>query len=79
MIRVDLSTLVLISLLIMLGPIVAAWLLNEYRRSKRERAAFQHVIQCRLCSFEFEDQGQEVLSRCPRCGSLNERFPIPRL
>jgi predicted Zn-ribbon and HTH transcriptional regulator len=56
-----------------------AWLLNEYRRSKRERAAFQHVIRCRLCSFEFEDQGQEALSRCPRCSSLNERYPIPRL
>jgi predicted Zn-ribbon and HTH transcriptional regulator len=79
MIRVDLSTLVLIALLLMMGPIVLAWLLNEYRRSRREKAAFQHVLHCRLCSFEFEDQGQEALSRCPRCGSLNERFPLPRL
>jgi rubrerythrin len=79
MIPVDLSTLVLISLVLMLGPVFAAWLMNEYRRSRRERAAFEHVIHCRLCGFDFEDQGQEVVSKCPRCGSLNERFPLPRL
>ncbi|RYD80888.1 MAG: hypothetical protein EOP84_11650 [Verrucomicrobiaceae bacterium] len=79
MFRVSLSTLVLISLAIMLGPVFIAWLLNEYRRSRRERAAFQHVLRCTLCGFEFQDQSQEVLAKCPRCGRLNERFPLPRL
>ncbi len=79
MFRVDLSTLVLISLALMLGPVFIAWFMNEYRRSQRERAAFQHVLRCTLCGFEFQDQSQEVLAKCPRCGHSNERFPLPRL
>ena len=79
MIPVDLSTLVMITLAIMLGPIFVAWLLNEYRRARREKAALQHVIHCRLCGFEFLDQSQDVLAKCPRCGSLNERFATPRI
>lgn len=79
MIPVSLSMLVLISLALMLGPVFAAWLLNEFRRSRRERAAFRHVLRCTLCGFDYQDQSQEVLARCPRCGRVNERFPIPRL
>jgi rubrerythrin len=79
MIPVDLSTLVMITLALMLGPIFAAWLLNEYRRGQRERAALRHVIHCRLCGFEFSDPSQDVLAKCPRCNSLNERFATPRL
>jgi hypothetical protein len=79
MIRVSLSVLVLIFLGLMIGPILAAWLLNEYRRSRRERAAFRHVLRCALCALEFEDRTTDELPRCPRCGSLNERQPALRI
>ena len=79
MIPVSLSYLVLIYLVIMLGPIFAAWLLNEWRRQRRERSAFRHVLRCSLCSFEFEDKTSTLLPRCPRCGSLNERYKLSRL
>jgi rubrerythrin len=74
MISVSLSHLVLIYLCIMLGPIFTAWLFYEWRRQRREQAAFRHVLHCTLCGFEFEDKTSAVLPRCPRCGSLNERF-----
>ena len=79
MIRVDLSYLVLICLLLMMGPIFCAWLYNEWRRQRRERAAFRHVLRCNMCGFEFEDQTGDLLVRCPRCASLNERYRISRL
>ena len=79
MFRVSLSMLVLISLALMLGPVFIAWLFNEYRRGQRERHAFRHVLRCTLCGFEFQDQSQDVLAKCPRCGRLNERFPLARL
>ena len=79
MIQVSLSYLVLIYLVIMLGPIFCAWLFNEWVRQRREKAAFRHVMRCRLCAFEFEDKTSSLLPRCPRCGSLNERFRPSRL
>ncbi len=79
MIRVTLSYLVLIYLLLMLGPIFFASLLNEWRRHRRERAAFRHVLRCSLCAFEFEDKTAAILPRCPRCGCLNERTRLSRL
>ena len=78
MIRVSLGVLALIYLSIALGPIFAAWLINEFRRSRRERDAFRHVLRCNICAFEFADRSDTLLPRCPRCGSLNERYPLPR-
>jgi uncharacterized paraquat-inducible protein A len=79
MIQISLSYLVLIFLVLMLGPVLIAWIANEWRRQRRERAAFRHVLRCNLCAFEFEDKSGALLPRCPRCGSLNERYRISRL
>ena len=79
MIPVSLSYLILIYLVIMLGPIFCAWLLAELHRQRREQAAFRHVIRCTLCGFEFEDSTSTLLPRCPRCGSLNERYKLSGL
>jgi len=79
MIRVSLSYLVLICLVLMMVPIFGSWLFNEWRRQRRERAAFRHVIRCPMCGFEHEDKSHELLVRCPRCAALGERFPISRL
>jgi rRNA maturation endonuclease Nob1 len=48
-------------------------------RQRRERRAFRHVLRCGLCAFEFEDTTSTLLPRCPRCGSLNERYRLSRL
>lgn len=79
MIRVSLSVLVLICLVLMIGPVIFSWLVTEWQRQRRERAAFRHVLRCAMCGFEFEDKTNELLARCPRCASLNERYPISRL
>ncbi len=79
MIPITLSYLVLIYLVLMLGPIFVVWFFNEWRRQRRERAAFRHVMRCSLCAFEFADSTSTLLPRCPRCGSLNERYKLSRL
>jgi rRNA maturation endonuclease Nob1 len=78
-IRVSLGVLVLIFLAVMVGPIFGLWLLNEYRRSQRERAAFAHVLRCTMCALEFEDRTDDDLPTCPRCGAPNERQPLLRI
>ena len=79
MILVSFRYLILIYLCIMLGPICLAWGLHEWRRRRREQAAFQYVVRCALCGFEFEDKTETILPRCPRCGSLNERLHLSGL
>ncbi|MDQ3623959.1 MAG: hypothetical protein M3463_15980 [Verrucomicrobiota bacterium] len=79
MIRVALSTLILIYLALLLATIVGAWLISEWRQRQRERHAFRHVLRCTLCGFEFEDKTQTLLPRCRQCGTLNERFRLSRL
>jgi len=32
-----------------------------------------------ICGLEFEDRTDALLPRCPRCGSLNERFKFERI
>ena len=78
MIRVSLSYLVCIYLGLMLVPILGAWLLSEWRRQRRERAAFRHVLRCQLCAGEYADGTSTILPRCPHCGALNERKQLPR-
>ena len=79
MIPVSLQWLIFVYLGLMLGLVFGAWIVSEWRRQRRERHAFRHVLRCVLCAFEFEDKSPTILPRCPRCGSLNERYPLSRL
>jgi uncharacterized paraquat-inducible protein A len=78
-IRVSLGVLIFICLSGMLAGIFGAWLIFEWRRQRRERMAFRYIYRCGTCGCEFEDFSDEVLARCPRCGSLNERYRLSRL
>ncbi len=79
MIQVSLTTLVFVYLGIFLTLIFGNWIVWNIGRLRRERQAFRHRLRCALCSFEFEDPSTDLLARCPRCGSLNERTPFRRL
>jgi hypothetical protein len=79
MIRASLSTLVLAYLGVFLTLIFGNWIAWNIARQRREREALRHRLRCSLCSFEFEDPSGDILPRCPRCGSLNERIRFRRL
>ena len=74
MIRGSLTLLLLVYLFLFLGVIFTVWLLGEWRRKRREKLALRYRLRCTLCGFEFEDRSGVLLPRCPRCGTLNERF-----
>lgn len=50
-----------------------AALIHTRRRSARERAALQEMMQCGMCAFRFRNTTQMVHPRCPSCGALVER------
>ncbi len=74
MIRVSLSVPVFVYLFVFLAAVFAAWLWFGWSRTRLEKSALRHRLRCKICAFEFEDSTTTLLPRCPRCGSLNERY-----
>lgn len=79
MIRVQLAYLVVIYLLAMLAMVGVLWASYEWRRRRMERRFLRHRFRCATCNLEYEDKSTEVLTRCPRCASLNERVKLSRI
>src|SRR5205823_14700734 len=79
MIRVSLAALVTIYLLLFLAIVFLLWIVGEWNRRRRERRALEYRLRCVMCAFEFEDRTDALLPRCPRCGSLNERFRMEQI
>ena len=76
MIRVELPVLVFIYLFVFLAAVFSLWIAYEWRRQRSEKEALRYRVQCTICASIFEDKTSTLLPRCPRCGSLNERFRI---
>jgi predicted Zn-ribbon and HTH transcriptional regulator len=79
MIRVTLTDLIFVYLFIFLNSVLFVWLWSIWQRSRREKIALRHRLRCVICAYEFEDATDTLLPRCPRCGSLNERFKFRTL
>ena len=79
MIRVALPFLALLYVALLLATVLGAWLFYGWTRHRRERAAFQNLLRCTCCGFEFEDKSSEPLAACPRCNGMNERLRFSRL
>ena len=74
MIRVSLTTLVFIYLAVFLNSVFFIWFRWNWLRARRARRSLRHRLRCTICAFSVEDASATPLPRCPRCGSLNERF-----
>jgi hypothetical protein len=79
MIHVSLAMLVFVYLGLFLALVFGNWIVWNIGRLRGERQALRHRLRCALCAFEFQDPSAEMLPRCPRCGSLNERMPFRSL
>ncbi len=79
MIRVTLPVLVLLYVALLLATVLGAWIFYGWTRTRRERQAFQNILRCTRCGFEFEDKSAAPLAACPRCGGMNERLRLSRL
>jgi lauroyl/myristoyl acyltransferase len=79
MIGASLSMMVFVYLGVFLAMIFGNWIAWSIGRMRTERQIMRHRLRCCLCSFDFEDPSDDMLPRCPRCGSLNERIPFRTL
>jgi hypothetical protein len=78
-IRVSLAALVMIYLFLSLATVFVLWIVGEWSRRRRERRALRYRLRCMICALEFEDRTAALLPRCPRCGSLNERYRMEQI
>ena len=68
MIRVGLSSLAVVLVVLMLGPVILLWVYGEWQRRRMENEAAQRVAHCGMCGFEFRRETEDgPVSSCPRC------------
>ena len=76
MIKLDISSAVSLYLLLSVVLLLLAWALMDRTKPDRLEVKNAFVWQCAICTFTYVDSRHDALSRCPRCGSLNERERI---
>lgn len=70
MIRVSLSSLAVVLVVLMLGPVILLWIYGEWRRAIEDRKASQRIAQCGMCGFQFRRENLEPGALvCPRCSA----------
>lgn len=79
MIQTSLDVLVFVYLFSFLSLVFGVWLWQEWKRQRRERETLRYRLRCTMCALDFEDRSDDPLPRCPRCGSLNERYRFATL
>jgi hypothetical protein len=74
MIRLDLSVILLIYFSLSTVALLLAWLyLDTTRKKKPEEKGEPFIWHCTICDYNYIDSLSDTISRCPRCGSFNEK------
>lgn len=69
MIRVSVTSLVLLLIGLSAGTVLLLWFMDEVRRRSGELRQKAKIFKCPLCFFEFTPSSQIALPPCPRCGA----------
>jgi hypothetical protein len=76
MFRSQLTDLIILYLLLVLGAMFAIWIGREWLSKARASRSVRERYLCKVCGAAFEDERKSELATCPTCGQLNERDPI---
>jgi hypothetical protein len=79
MIRLDLHELMLAYAGVFIILVFIAWWLHSLFRSHREKHALKNVVRCGFCAFQFRDNSEKPLARCPSCDGKVDRNTLSRL
>ncbi|OGW84433.1 MAG: hypothetical protein A2987_02440 [Omnitrophica bacterium RIFCSPLOWO2_01_FULL_45_10] len=74
MIQLDISALIFLYIFLSVIIILILWALIGYRTTKRfPPKEVDYLWKCSVCLNIYVDSKHENISRCPLCGSYNER------
>jgi len=77
MLNIPFSLLITLYLIPSLAIIIFFWVRSEARKKEKVLpASSQFSYRCPICAFVYIDTSKGNYSRCPRCGSLNEKRKI---
>ena len=75
MIKLDISTAIFLYLFFTAIVILIVWsFFNFGTRFSNYIADEKYIWHCPICAYTYIDSRHEDISRCPRCGSYNERL-----
>ncbi|MFH1846157.1 MAG: hypothetical protein ABH869_01220 [Candidatus Omnitrophota bacterium] len=75
MIKVDISTALFLYILFTTVSILIVWaFFNFGTKLKSFGSEEQHVWNCNICTITYIDSSSREISKCPRCGSYNDRI-----
>ena len=69
MIRVSITSLVLLLVCTSSGLVLLLWLFGSWWRARNEAILKSQSKQCPLCFFEFLNPTPDSIAPCPRCGA----------
>jgi hypothetical protein len=73
MIRVSLGNALLVPMFINMGIVILCAIFYTIRRHRwSSKAIPDELYECSMCGHVYADRRETRLSRCPRCGVLNE-------
>ena len=74
MIPVQIDMAILIYLMFPLAAVFLLWVSFE-RSESFKKYSIQHkeVWQCSICTYTYVDSTHSAISRCPQCGSFNQK------
>jgi uncharacterized paraquat-inducible protein A len=74
MIKVDLSTALFLYLFFTAVSILIAWSFFDFGiKLKNFGSEEKYIWHCSICAHTYIDSRHDNISRCPRCGSYNQR------
>lgn len=80
MISIGLGQLIMLVMLIGVSFVCALWFYTFWREQHREAKRRRIAIQCRICGCNYAIPRKDArITRCPACGSLNERGGLPQI
>jgi len=79
MFRLELHELIYVYTGLCLVVILIASMLHNLKRTRREQLAMRGLVKCHLCAFQFRDETDAELPKCPACGAPVNREPLSQL
>jgi uncharacterized paraquat-inducible protein A len=74
MIKLDISTAIFIYLMLTTVSLLLVWSFLKFgTKLKTFSSEEKYVWHCPICAFTYIDSKHDDISKCPRCGSYNQR------